>query len=420
MTLFRTSFWNGIAVTVRLGTALVLNKILAIYVGPAGYAIIGQFQNGVTIALTFATGAVGTGVTKYTAEYCDDEARQRSLWATAGTMTLIASLASAAAIAVFRYPLARFFLKNEQFSGIFLWLAGALVFIGFNALLLAILNGRKELRRFVISNIAGSLIGLATTGILAWRFGLHGALVALSFSQGIVFFVTLQQTLTAPWFRMRHLFGRIDREHLKNLGGFILMAATTAIVGPAVLILIRNHLAAEYGFAYAGYWDAMWRISALYLTLVTTTLSLYYLPRISEIRSWTELRSEIVSAYRLILPFVAVLSLTIYLLRDLVVRLLFTAEFEPMRQLFAWQLAGDVVKIGSWLLAFVMLGKAMTKLYIATEIIFGLLFWGSTIVLTRWIGFTGVAAAHFLTYAAYMVTMYLLVFRAGEARRPRA
>ena len=47
MTLVKTSLLNSIAVAVRVASAMVLNKILSVYVGPMGYAIIGQFQNAV-------------------------------------------------------------------------------------------------------------------------------------------------------------------------------------------------------------------------------------------------------------------------------------------------------------------------------------------------------------------------------------
>ncbi|MFO5718687.1 O-antigen translocase, partial [Klebsiella pneumoniae] len=72
-------------------TAMGLNKVLAVLVGPAGYALIGQFQNLLTVVITFATGAVNTGVTKATAEYHDDPERRRRLWRTSATTVLLAS-----------------------------------------------------------------------------------------------------------------------------------------------------------------------------------------------------------------------------------------------------------------------------------------------------------------------------------------
>ncbi len=417
MSLVKTSFWNGIAVAVRMGTALLLNKLLAIYVGPGGYAVIGQFQNLISMIVTFATGATNTGVVKYTAEYFDDEDAQHRLWRTAGTITALASIVSAILIVLFRGMLARELLHDNGLSSVFLWLAAGLVFTSLNALLLALLNGKKEVKRYVVSNIAGSLIGLIVTGLLAYSYGLYGTLVALSINQALVFFVTSQQVSKTTWFRIRYVFGRIDRTHLKSLGAYVAMAAATAIATPISQVAVRNDLAAQFGWSYAGYWDAMWRISTIYLTFVTVTLSLYYLPRLSEIRKPAELRQEIFGTYRIVVPAVTFVSLTIYFMRNTVVNLLFTHDFAPMEVLFAWQMAGDVVKISSWVLSFVMLGRGMTRLFISTEIIFSFSFWLAAAIFTRAFGFQGVAIAHLFNYALYMVTMwYLILMRSPETR----
>ncbi|KQM21471.1 hypothetical protein ASE73_15590 [Sphingomonas sp. Leaf24] len=411
MALLKTSVWNGLAVGVRMVSALVVNKFLAVLVGPAGYALIGQFQNGITVVIAFATGALGTGVTKYTAEHGDDLAAQRRLWRTAGTITLLASCGSAVAVAVASVWLARLLLGDAGYYGVFLWLAAALVLIGFNALFLSILQGRKELRRFVVSGIAGSIIGLLATIGLSFWFGLYGALVALTLNQALTFFVTLHQTMSADWFAWRDMVGRIDRVFAAKLGRYVLMAAATALAGPFSLIAVRQHLVVQFGMDYAGYWDAMWRISALYLTFITTTLSLYYLPKISELKDIRDVHSEIVRSFKVVVPVVALLSCCVYLLRDLIIQILFAPSFLPMRDLFALQMMGDVVKIASWMLAFVMLGRAMTTLFITTEIVFAGLFWVMTVLLTPVLGFKGVAAAHLATYSIYLVTLYLLIFR---------
>ncbi|MCV5540592.1 O-antigen flippase, partial [Escherichia coli] len=45
-----------------------------------------------------------------------------------------------------------------------------------------------------------------------------------------------------------------------------------------------------------------------------------------------------------------------------------------MKPLFTWQIIGDVFKIASWLLAYVMLAKAMTRIFIISEIFFSVTF----------------------------------------------
>ena len=69
MNLIRTSLLNGVAVLIKMIALLGINKVLAVYVGPAGYAAVGQFQNAVQMITTCASGAINTGVPNYTAEY---------------------------------------------------------------------------------------------------------------------------------------------------------------------------------------------------------------------------------------------------------------------------------------------------------------------------------------------------------------
>ncbi|MDJ0712154.1 MAG: O-antigen translocase [Woeseiaceae bacterium] len=420
MTLIKTSLLNGVAVLVRMLTLLGLNKILAIYVGPAGYAVLGQFQNAVQMITTLASGAINTGVTKYTAEYREEEEKQHEVWRTAGTISLIGSLVAAILVIVFHRMLAAWFLKDAALGSVFLWFAAALVFFVFNTLFLAILNGKKAIIRYVAANIAGSLFSLAVTATMAVKFGVYGALVALAIYQSLSFFVTLTLVYRAPWFRLRYLLGGIDTTAAKNLGKFTLMALTSALCVPVSHILVRNHLGETLGWDFAGYWEAMWRLSAAYLMLVTTTLSVYYLPRLSELKGLREIRREILQGYKIILPVAAGCAAAMYVFRDLIIKLLFSAEFAPMAELFAWQLVGDTFKIGSWILAYLMLGKAMTKLFIVSEITAAALFVFLTVQLVELFGLEGAAMAHAANYLVYWVLMATLIPRALKRGRSEA
>ena len=418
MTLIKTSLLNGIAVLVKLLTLLGLNKILAIYVGPAGYAVLGQFQNAVQMITTLASGAINTGVTKYTAEYYEDEVRQRTVWRTAGTISLAGALVTALLVSVFNRSLATWFLNDESLGTVFIWFSAALVFFVFNTLLLAILNGKKEIARYVTANIAGSVFSLLVTATMAVKLGIYGALVALAIYQSLTFFVTLMLVYKAPWFRLEYLVGRIDVQVARQLAGFTLMALTSAVCVPLSHILIRNHIGDALGWDSAGFWEAMWRLSTAYLMLVTTTLGVYYLPRLSELQDSKEIKQEILQGYRIILPVAVACAGGIYLLRDTIVTLLFSAEFAPMTDLFAWQMVGDTLKIGSWILAFLMLGKAMTKLYVITEITFAALFFFLTTTLVRAFGIEGAAMAHAANYLLYWIVMLVVVPRSLGTARP--
>lgn len=409
MSLLKTSLLNGIAVAVKVASALVLNKILAVYVGPAGYAVIGQFQNAVSIVVNLAGGVVATGVTKATAQHFDDEAKQHAVWQTAIRFSLGASVIAAIVLLLIGDSLTQWLLHRADMSSIFVWLALTLPAMAANNLLLAIVNGKKEVGIYVAANIIGSLISMVVTGLLAFNFGLYGTLVAFAINPAIVLLATAAIVARRDWFKAKFLWGQMNRPALRELTGFGLMGLTSALTVPMTFMLIRDHLATSLGLTAAGYWQASWKISEIYLMLVTTTLSVYFLSRLAEIRTAPELKTEIIKVYRFVMPIVTVGAVAIYLLRDFIIEILFTPDFSPMRELFPWQLAGDVVKIGSWILAYIMLGRSMVRLFVITEIAFSVFFILLSLLLVGIVGLVGVSIAYAINYTIYWVCMAFLV-----------
>lgn len=410
MNLVRTSLLNGIAVVIKMCTLLGLNKVLAIYVGPTGYAAIGQFQNALQMITTFTGGAISNGVIKYTAEYHDKPQQQLALWKTAGAITIAGSVCVGLVVAIFYRQLAIVFLKDEALGSVFLWFAGGVLFFSLNTLLLAILNGRKEIVLYVFANIAGSLLAFGVTFFLVTGFGLFGALIALVIYQSVSFIVTFLLCLRTSWFNVGSLFGYPEKEVVRKLSGYFLMAVVSAACVPLSQILVRNHLGTTMGWEVAGYWEAMWRLSAAYLLLVTTTLSVYYLPRLSELKTAAEIKKEILGGYRLILPVAVITGILMYLLRDLIITILFTSEFYPVRDFFAGQVVGDSLKICSWIMAYVMLSKAMIRLFVVTEVLSCISFYVLSVLFTHWWGMTAVTWAYAANYALYSLAMYLFVY----------
>lgn len=410
MNLLKTSVLNGVAVLIKTATMFLLNKILAVYVGPAGYAAIGQFQNFIQMITTFAGSAVNTAVVKYTAEYYADEKKQRTVWQTAGSIVSIFSFIFTFLVLIFHQELSFWIFKTGEYGTVLIWFAVFLIFFNLNALLLAILNGKKEILKLVFANITGSLFSLLVTGLLAVKLGLYGALVALCIYQSLNFIVTLYLSYRSEWFSFSYIFGKIDSDIARKFLAFAAMASVSAICIPLSQMVIRRYLVHEYNATYAGYWEAMIRLSTGYLMLVTTTLSVYYLPRLSELTNIKEIKKEVYLGYKFIFPLAVVGGALVYLLKDWIIPLLFSTDFLPMRELFLWQMIGDAIKIGSWILAYLMLSKAMTKLFISTEIIFACSSIVLTYLCTQFFGFKGVSIAHLVNYALYWSVMGYFVF----------
>jgi len=411
LSLVRTSYLNAVAVLVRIASALVLNKILAILVGPSGYALIGQIQNVVSIMAGIAGGAISTGVVKATAEHFDDDTRQYAIWRTAFRLSIWTTLLAAALLFLFRRQLGIWLFHRGDLTDVLVWLVLALPAMCANTLFLAILNGKKEVGAYVIANASGTLLALSVTAAMTAAFGIRGALIAVAISPAVAITASVVLISRTPWFRPQYIWGPTDFTSLRELSKYALMMLTTAVCTPIAQTLIRNHLGETIGWESAGYWQAVSKISEIYLMLIIGPLAVYYLPRIAEIRRSEELRSEVVRVYRFSLPLAAGFALGIYLMRDTLVILLFASNFRPMTELFGWQLAGDVVKIASWVLGYVLLGKAAAKAFIATEVLFSISLVIFTWLLTGYFGLKGATMAYFVSYVLYLLILAFVVKR---------
>lgn len=411
MNFFKTSILNGVSVAIKTIISFFLNKILAVYVGPSGFPLIGQFQNFIQMVTTFSGNAINTAIVKYTAEYYREEEKQHQIWKNAGTLILLMSFVSSIAIILLRKWLSIYIFSSQEYESVFIWFGSFLLFFNFNAMFIAILNGKKEVVKLIIANILGSVFSLLITGFLAIKYGTFGALVAISIYQSVVFLVTLYICYNTSWFKLSYLFGRIEKTVLKKFGSYILMALVTAVCIPVSQMLIRSHIVDVFGKTNAGYWEAMVRLGGAYLMFITTTLSVYYLPRLSELTQKKDLKKEINLGYTYILPVVVFFGSILYFCRDLVIKILFTESFLPMRDLFFWQFFGDTLKVGSWLIAYLMLSKAMTSVYIVTEVLFAVLWVILVYVFCNLFGLKGSLIAYVINYGLYWIVMSIFVFR---------
>ena len=409
MTLIKTSVLTGISTVIKLVSAFVINKVIALYIGPTGLAIVGQLQNFTSIITTFSNGAISSGIVKYTAEYQDIEEKKK-IFSSSIVISLICSLIISIFLFGFSDYLSELILKDVQYSSVFIIFGATIFLFALNMVLISILNGQKEIKKYVLVNIAGSIFSLVFTSVLIMQLNLIGALYAMVLNQSVMFFVTLAFVLKSSWFKLEYFKQGLDKESLSKLSKYSLMAIVSALTVPVSHLIIREYIGENLGWDSAGYWQGIWYISTMYLLLVTTTLSVYYLPRLSEIQDNKELRKEIFSGYKIIMPIVIVASLVIFLLKEYVVLIAFSKNFMPMIDLFAWQLIGDVIKIASWLLAYLMLAKAMTKTYISLEILGSLSFVLLSIYFVDNYGLVGITYAYALNYFLYMFVM-IYIFR---------
>ncbi|CAD7811303.1 Lipid III flippase [Chryseobacterium aquaeductus] len=401
---------TGISVLIKLISSYLIVKLLAILVGPGGIALIGQLQNFTSVFTTLGAGGINNGVVKYVAEYKNDKTTLKQTMSNGFKITIYFSCFVGIVICLFSSFLSRVILFDEHYYYIFIFFGISLILISANNFFISILNGFTEFRKFVIVNITTSILGLIFTVVLVLCLDIRGALIAVVTYQAVVIFFTLYYIRKLFWFKKSYLWGLWDNKTVRKYATYSLMALVSAVTLPVSQLIIRGFLVDSYSLKIAGYWESMNKISSLYLLLFTSTFSVYYLPKLSEIKEESQLRREIFKTYKIFTPILLVGLCTIFFAKEFVINILFTKDFNPMKALFFWQLLGDFFKIFSWIIAFIMVAKSMSRIYIFTEIIFSVMLTLLTYLLVIQNGLIGSVQAYCINYFIYFVTM-LLVFK---------
>jgi PST family polysaccharide transporter len=311
------------------------------------------------------------------------------------------------------YLLAGWLLKTPEYWWVFALLGALLPVFSINSLVLSVLNGLGDVRRLTVFNIAQSVMGLGVAVALPWLFGLAGALGTAVLSSTVVFVVLWPELRRHAWLRFGGIVWASDRENLRLLGNFALMAMVSGVCTPVAQIVVRGWIIERCNADEAGYWQALMRFSSAYLIFFTTTLSVYFLPKFSALDRPGVVR-ELKRGYALILPVLAGLFFMIWFSREWLVPMLFSTRFQPMKELLVYQLTGDFLKIGSWIMSFLMLARAKTGMFIVSEIIFNVLYVGLSFTL---IGTDGQGGARGALIA--WIVLYALYWAFVAAALPR-
>ncbi|WP_266171420.1 O-antigen translocase [Dyella subtropica] len=411
MNIVRASVYTATGTAARLLAGLVVIKLVASFAGPEGVGKLGQFMSLMSLLAVLAGGGISAGIVKYVAEYRNDAERLSRLLAAALWYAFFASCLMGCAALLFSRQIATWLLDDPRYAGLIRVLAVAQIGIALVNYILAVVNGFMDVRRLAFIQVTGSFFSIVMVILLSRWLDLYGALLALVLSQVLWLAVGLPAWWRSSYFRRSMLRVHFDREMTLRLAAFSVMTVTSALLAPLINIAVRDHLALQLGWEEVGYWQAVSKVSDAYLLFLTTAINIYYLPKLASINERASLVLELRNAYRYILPAVVVLAAVVYVLRGWVTRLLFSADFRSANALYGPQLVGDVIKIASFILSYIMLAKAMTWLFVISECVFAASYLALVYVFTARFGLVGAMYAFSINYLAYLAFNALVVRR---------
>lgn len=403
MTLIKTSVLSAIATITQVISGFIVTKVIAVYVGPAGLAIIGQLQNFINLVLLASGDFFKTAITKYTAQFQDDEIKKHEIWSTAIKIAGVLYIVVFVSLFFFSNEISAYLLTSSQYGYVLKILAFSIPFFVLNGLLLAILNGQRQIKQYITLSISLSIVSLVLVAILSIFYALEGALVAYVINQSVVLLVTLFYLRKESWLKLKSFSYKLKQENVKKILGFGAISFTAVIASNSSMLYIRDYISTTVSLESAGHWQAIWALSTVSLSLITTSLVTYLLPTLSSIKEKHLMSSELKKALYLILPIASAISLSMYLLRDFIIEMLYTKEFLPMGELFLWQMIGNVIKACASLFSFVFSSKAMVKYIVVMESTLALLMMVLSVYFIDIYGLVGVTYAYAINTLLYLL-----------------
>lgn len=406
--LLKVTAMTGLLTLLRMVMGFVIAKVVAIYTGPTGLAMLGQLQSMVASLTGIINAPVGSGIVRFTAENKAQGFEACTPWWRASLQwVLIISAITIPSGLLLAPHIAIWLFEDAELTWVVMATVCVLPLSAIGTLCNSVINGQQLYRRYVGLGMVSVLVSGGVMLAMIVLHNIQGALLAAAVQSALIGVVMLIANLRQPWFKLCYWWGTCDSKARKAIGSYTLMAITSALTVPISLIFVRNILIAQVGWDATGQWQAVWKISEVYLSVITMALGTYYLPRLASLVGVDAIISEIHKTARIIIPIVATIALGVYLLRDVAISLLFTEAFRNARELFAIQLTGDVIKIASFLYAYPMLSRGATKWFISTEILFSVLFVSLTYFFVAFMGLKGVVISYCISYIIYLFTMYV-------------
>ncbi|MHA1284912.1 MAG: O-antigen translocase [Promethearchaeota archaeon] len=408
--IFKVFSYTSVSTLVRMITGFISNKVVAVIIGPAGLALVGQLSNLSYIAFLLSTAGINNGVVKYVSEYKHDVTEVKKYIRTAISIIIYCSILTGLLLIFFPNQISGYLFNSTKYASIIIIFGITIILYSLNATFIAIINGFKHFDEVIKLNITQSINSLLFSVLLVFLFGVYGALLSLVTKQSVILIFSFYRIKKSPWFSWSIFRPKIDTEIARKFFKYTMMGLTVVATDPVSKIIVRNHVINNLSVESAGLWEGMTRLSNMYLMFFLRTLGIYYLPRLAEIKQTRELRKEVFSTAKIILPLVLIAAFVIYLARDFIINLIFSDKFVNMRILFMPQLLGDIFQVMGTLLATILMAKAKTLLYILTVTAYFGLFTILSIIFITYFQIVGVTYAYALNNFIFLI-YYIILFR---------
>ena len=291
---------NAVVIFIRLIVSVFIQRLLAVTVGEAGIANIGQIRN--ILAMLSSTSTLGTfsGIVKYVSELKDNRSELTKVFSNATVFLIIGSVISFLVLFIGAEYFTRYVFDSIEYSYVFKLLAIIVPFIAFSRIISGVGSGLSDYKKYAKIELISYLLASLVLVIGLYSYNLDGVIIAIAIApiiQLVTLILIFGKTLNR-YVKFKNF--KLNLGYRNSLLAFTLMSFVSAFLINFIELEIRTIVTEDININEAGYWTAINFISKNYMVFATGLFTLYVLPRFASIYNRVDFNKEVINIYKTI------------------------------------------------------------------------------------------------------------------------
>ncbi len=366
-----TSLFGGVQV-IQVFLNLVRGKVIAVLLGTAGVGLNSLYISSISMISNISgLGLSFTAVRDIAkAKESGDEQRLAAIIKVFKRWLYLTSFLGFAGVLIFSPLLSLYTFKSYENTVPFIFLAFMLLFGSLSAGNASLLQGTRNLKKYALYTLSGSLVAIVVSVPFYYIFGIKGIVPALIISALITYLFSLYYTagietkdVSISW--KESFLSGLD---MVKLGVAMMLSV---FIGSFVHFLVNTYISNNGSIGDLGLYQAGMAITSQSVGLVFTAMAVDYYPRLSAISDNNQLVKQMVNQQGEITMLIATpVLLLLSLMAPIVIKLLYSNEFLTIVDFLRVLAFGMMFKAASYSIGAISFAKGDKRVFFLLEGVF--------------------------------------------------
>jgi antigen flippase len=409
--ILKSSALIGFSTIVNLAIGVVRTKAMAVWLGPAGFGLMGLYSSIADLAQSIAGMGISASGVRQIAEAVgtgDTERIARTAVVLRRTAILLGVL-GAALLFAFSQRISLLTFGSDQHSIAVKWLSATVFFSCLSGGQAALIQGMRRISDLVRMGVLGA--GFGTIISLPIIYFLHENGVVPSLICGAAV------SLIASWWYSRKIRIQTALVTVAQIGheatgllklGFVLMASGLMMAGASYAI--RVFVLHKVGSDAVGLYQSAWTLGGMYVGVIIGSMGADFYPRLTAAAKDNIECNRLVNEQThvgILLAAPGVIATLTF--APLVIAVFYSAEFQEAVEVLRWLCLGMALRVISWPMGYIIVAKGARSLFLGAEMAWTAVYVGLAWLCVNAFGLNGAGIAFFGSYILHVLIIYLMV-----------